>query len=128
MGVGAGVEFGDQVEHLLRRGVGRKIVAERLDADLRASADLVAHIDGGSRIGADHDDGEAGRHAALFQDVHTLPDLCPHRGRNGNTIDDFGGHWLGRMPQLGVAAGSGERRCGLLHPRRRVGNPRRRIT
>src|SRR6202043_3060958 len=63
-----------------------------LDADIRAGAHLVAHINGGRRIVADDKDGEARRDAELrLEPTDALAASDANLGRHFPAIDDLCG-------------------------------------
>jgi hypothetical protein len=88
--VSPAVERLDQRQHLVGRGSLREVEAERLDADLVAGADLVAHIETRGRVVADDDDGEAGHDAALAQARHAGLQAAADVGGDCDAIDDLG--------------------------------------
>jgi hypothetical protein len=89
MNVGTAVEFLDLVNHDLRIDVQREVETKRCDPDVGAGPDLVADIDLRRRVRSDEDDREAGRRAALGDDVfHALAALRANLGRDRDAVDD----------------------------------------
>jgi hypothetical protein len=90
--VGIGIELGDALEHHRRIDVGRIHVLQRAHAGLLAGGDLVAHIDGGGRVFADQDHGEAGRDALGDAGGGAFGELAAHFGGKGVAVDDSCSH------------------------------------
>ena len=83
----------DQREQLGPAGGCRQVVRDRHDAGFLAGAALVAHVDRGGGVVADHHDGEPGpAQPTALERIRPGPDLAPELLRDPLAIDDLCAH------------------------------------
>jgi hypothetical protein len=88
-----GVQGGDAVQQGRFRQVGLVFFQHRVEADVAAGLDLVAHVDVAGRVFADQDHGQAG--------------LLAGGGEFGGAGGDFGAQLLGKLDSVDQLGGHG---------------------
>ena len=88
---GIGIQPVDQRKQLRRRRSRRQVMRDRDDAGFLAGAALVAHVDRGGGVVADHHDGKPRPAAATaLERIRPGPNLAPELLCNPLAIDDLG--------------------------------------